>query len=255
MGDCTVSAEDCTNGSLNCSIVADSLPEIAESCDFVALGRPATGPGPFRWTKAAERAAVLVSEGAISNGAIAFECKVAIRTVSYWKSKPEFQARVEQLRKITAGDAMDFSIARKIERVRALDARWTKMHQVIEARGSEPEMAKVPGGPSGLLVREIKGIGAGENFREVEEYKVDTGLLKELREHEKQAAIEVGQWQESGQQLKPGEQRLTVTYDAIQQIQQADPERWRRIEQAAAGIVAEERAAAPGRLVVDEGAK
>jgi hypothetical protein len=28
----------------------------------------------------------------------------------------------------------------------------------------------------------------------VEEYEVDTGLLKELREHEKQAAQELGQW-------------------------------------------------------------
>jgi hypothetical protein len=30
----------------------------------------------------------------------------------------------------------------------------------------------------------------------VEEYQVDTGLLKELREHEKQAAQELGQWSE-----------------------------------------------------------
>lgn len=116
-------------------------------------------------------------------------------------------------------------------------------------------MPDVPGGKTGLLVREIKSIGAGPNSREVEEYKVDTGLLKELREHERQAAIELGQWQESGQQLKPGEARLTVTYDAIQAIQQADPDRWRRIEAAAQAIIAEERGLPAGRLVVDEGGK
>jgi hypothetical protein len=37
-------------------------------------------------------------------------------------------------------------------------------------------------------------LGSAEYPNVVEEYEVDTGLLKELREHEKQAAQELGQW-------------------------------------------------------------
>jgi class 3 adenylate cyclase len=43
-------------------------------------------------------------------------------------------------------------------------------------------------------VRNVKGIGAGENYREVREYEVDVALLRELRAHEEQAARELGQW-------------------------------------------------------------
>ena len=202
MGDCTVSAEDCANTAENLS-----NPVIRE-------------PGPFKWSSAARKAAVLVAEDQITNAAISQNCLISPRTLSAWKLHPDFRAEVEKHKSLTAEDITAFSIARKIERVRALDLIHTKLAGLVKD-------AKEP----------------------------DPAYLREVREYQKQAAIEVGQWQESGQQLKPGEQRLTVTYDAIQQIQQADPERWRRIEQAAAGIVAEERAAAPGRLVVDEGAK
>jgi hypothetical protein len=64
------------------------------------------------------------------------------------------------------------------------------MHQVIAERAADPEMQAVPGGKTGLLVRSTKGLGSGDNFTTVEEYEVDTALLKELREHELQAASE-----------------------------------------------------------------
>ena len=51
-------------------------------------------------------------------------------------------------------------------------------------------MADVPGGEAtGLLVRDYKGKDAT-----AEVYKVDTALLAELRNHERQAAQELGQW-------------------------------------------------------------
>lgn len=61
------------------------------------------------------------------------------------------------------------------------------------------DMADVLGGSSGLLVRQVKQIGSGESSRIVEEYKLDTELLAEFREHEKQMAIELGQWEEVAQ--------------------------------------------------------
>jgi hypothetical protein len=52
-------------------------------------------------------------------------------------------------------------------------------------------MRSVPGGETGLLVRTGRFI---VNGKAVDVYAVDVGLLRELREHEKQAAIECGQW-------------------------------------------------------------
>jgi hypothetical protein len=53
-----------------------------------------------------------------------------------------------------------------------------------------------PGASTGLLVRRERSIGSGANQKFVAEYEVDTGLLRELRELEKQAAIDLGQWTE-----------------------------------------------------------
>ena len=86
---------------------------------------------------------------------------------------------------------------------------------MIEARAEEHK--DVPGGSTGLLVRQVKLVKIysvpGQDLEDDEpdaadvlcsaklnqvvyEYAVDTGLLKELREHERQAAQELGQWTE-----------------------------------------------------------
>ena len=62
------------------------------------------------------------------------------------------------------------------------------MRQVIEQRAASPDFAKVPGGTTGLLCRDLR-------CKDTPVYKVDTGLLAELRAHEQQAAQELSQWQ------------------------------------------------------------
>lgn len=86
-------------------------------------------------------------------------------------------------------------LSAKNSRLAALEDRHERMRIVMDERAEE--MAGVPGGRSGLLVRQIKQVGQGDNAQIVEEYKLDTGLLSEFREHEKQAAMELGQWQET----------------------------------------------------------
>ena len=61
------------------------------------------------------------------------------------------------------------------------------------------DVQDVAGGRTGLIVHNVKGVGKGDDFKLIDVYEVDTSLLKEMREHEKQAAIEVGQWQEKVQ--------------------------------------------------------
>ena len=57
-----------------------------------------------------------------------------------------------------------------------------------DVSGASPDFAKVPGGPTGLLFRDLR-------CKDTPVYKLDTGLLAELRAHEQQAAQELSQWQ------------------------------------------------------------
>ncbi|MEN6537690.1 MAG: hypothetical protein ABFD89_28820 [Bryobacteraceae bacterium] len=82
-------------------------------------------------------------------------------------------------------------IAVREKRIEELEDRRRRMRLIIEERGVEMA-GECAGGASGLLARDYKGKDATTPV-----YKVDTGLLSELREHEKQAAQELGQWQDS----------------------------------------------------------
>ena len=82
------------------------------------------------------------------------------------------------------------------QRVASLNDRWVRLQRVIQARSVDPNCLRGAGGDTGMLAHKVKMIGSGENAMPVDEFEVDTGLLKELREIEKQAAIELGQWEE-----------------------------------------------------------
>lgn len=90
-------------------------------------------------------------------------------------------------------------IAVKQSRIDALNDRWERMKQVISERADDPNMKDIPGGTTGLLVHSTKAIGAGQSMQVIDEYNLDTGLLKEMREHEKQAAQELGEWVEKNE--------------------------------------------------------
>jgi hypothetical protein len=171
----------------------------------------------FRWSEKSERAAGLVAQDALTDEAIAADVGIARRTLERWKLDPAFAGRVAALVAEFAAAVKAEGIANRQNRVAALDDRWRRMQRVVEARAEQYK--DVPGGDSGLLVRQVKLVkvygsatevdelegGEGPEGdvltsmkREVEvaEYAVDTGLLRELREHEKQAAQELGQWTE-----------------------------------------------------------
>ena len=89
--------------------------------------------------------------------------------------------------------ALDPAITRKAERLAAKNERWLGLRSVIAERGADESMAAVPGGQTGLMVRQYKMLGGGEYAQVVEEYKVDTGLLEAANELERSAAAELGQ--------------------------------------------------------------
>lgn len=153
----------------------------------------------FQWTTTRERAAQLVADDVLSDEHIASQLGLNRRTLARWKLQPAFKQRVEE--HLTAARELIRAegIANRQNRVDALSDRWNRLHQVIAARAED--LQAVPGGSTGLLVRQLKSIGVGENNQVVEEYIVDTGLLAELRNHERQAAQELGQWTEKRELL------------------------------------------------------
>lgn len=166
----------------------------------------------FEWTGRADRAALLVAKDEQTDDAIAGEIKITRRTLERWKLSPEFSGRVQEHRDLWRAEIKAKGIADRQNRIDALNDRHERMQRVIESRA---EMhADVPGGDTGLLVRQAKlvkvydakgspdGDDEGETLYSakrdiiVYEYAVDTSLLKEMREHEKQAAQDLGQWTE-----------------------------------------------------------
>lgn len=111
-------------------------------------------------------------------------------------TRQEIRDRVAEVR-IEISNALKASLIRDVNaRIDALQDRWERMKTVIAERAVDPAMQDAPGGKTGLLCRTEKSIGSGFDAQIVEEYAVDTGLLKELRAHEEQAARELGQWTE-----------------------------------------------------------
>ena len=148
----------------------------------------------FEWTEACTSAAQMVAMGELSFEQIAAKVGVHRQTIYNWRQVPEFTARinslVEEHRQSISRRAISI-VERRIER---LNRDWLKLQQVIEERGASAEMADVPGGTTGLIAHDVKGVGKGCDFQLIDTYKVDAPLLRELREAEKQAAIELGQW-------------------------------------------------------------
>jgi phage terminase small subunit len=94
----------------------------------------------------------------------------------------------------SAAKLFELEITSKQDRVRRYAEIQERLWQIVEERSADPAMAKVPGGKSGFIVRQIKIIGTGANQRIVPEYVADTGLAREIRAINQQAAEELGQW-------------------------------------------------------------
>ena len=93
--------------------------------------------------------------------------------------------RIREIQETLSAGTIALEISSRNARVQMLQNRWDRMRRVIDERAASPAFADVPGGTTGLLVKDYKGKDADQPV-----YKVDTRLLAELRAHEKQAAEE-----------------------------------------------------------------
>ena len=136
---------------------------------------------------------MLVAEDRLSDQKIADAVGVDRSTIIRWRDDAKFSARVRDIVGAFAQRAMKQGLARRERRLQVLADMHDRMLQVIDDRAKAPDLQGVPGGQTGIVCKQLKGIGKGDNFQVVEVYEVDTGTLKEIRETQQQIADELGQ--------------------------------------------------------------
>ncbi len=151
---------------------------------------------PRGWDSRHERAAERLADGQLTDVLIAEEAGLTVSRLGQLKHQPYFRSRVEHYLSVAQAAIEAEGIANRANRVASQNERWRKLHQVVSERAADPVHQRIPGYRTGLLVHTVKGIGKGEDFRVIDLYEVDAALLRELRELEKHAATELGQWEE-----------------------------------------------------------
>lgn len=163
--------------------------------------RNAGAPLTFAWDERRERAAAHLARGELSVEEIAGDCGVDRDTIWRWRKSPIFRARVTLHLSTYRDELLKIGVADKAERVSALQDRHARLQRVIEERAeaaaSDPEARATPGALSGLMVRQVRVTGSGRSAERVDEWVVDTALLREMRSIEEHISRELGQWSPS----------------------------------------------------------
>lgn len=150
----------------------------------------------FLWTDEKKAAVKLIAEGELTDSDVASRAGCTRQSIWLWRQVAEFNARIDEEREAIRQSLRHRAISLVEKRVNRLNRDWLKLQKVIEERAADPTMRDIPGGSTGTLVRTVKMIGNGDQSRMIEEYAVDVGTLREIREIEKQAAIQLEQWTE-----------------------------------------------------------
>jgi len=131
-----------------------------------------------------------------SYATVSKDMRLAKRTIVRWAKLPEFTVELEAQAASIRETVKAEGIVNRQNRLDAYNDRWRKMQSVIDGRAADKTFARAPGYTSGLLVHQYRTVGRGEDAQVMDEFAVDTGLLKEMRELEKQAAQDAGDWTE-----------------------------------------------------------
>lgn len=176
-------------------------------------------------------AAKLLVDGNLSIAEVAESVGVDQRTIYRWREWPDFVEEMRRISDLLEQGYVASGLAVKRNRVQALNDRARLIRKVIAERGAAPENAEAAGGTTGILARDVKGAGG----QIVTVHAADVALLKELREIEKQIAIETGQWVEKMAPTDPsGENEFALTDEdrAARALALLDIARTRRTRQA-----------------------
>lgn len=164
--------------------------------------------GKFKWTADKLMAAALLAEGRLTIPQVAERMKVTSRAVDKWKAHPEFAAKIRAIMAEAEQAVTQYAVAQKAQRVARLNQDWLSLQDVQDARkaamadqdadplrlGQFRAAALAAGMTSGNVVVEWVTSPTG-GFRP--QFKVDTSLLREVRDIEKQVAAELANWEQT----------------------------------------------------------
>jgi len=205
----------------------------------------------MRWTARHDAAVLLVADDRLTNDAIAARVGIAPATLDLWKADAAFRDKVQQAVTVQREAAMSEAIAVKAERLRDYQELRRRLWSTIEANAQDHAAAvskagdafgrDVPTGAAhGLMVKKLVPGGKGM----LSDWQVDTALIAELRNLNKQAAQEMGDWTErkelSGKDGAP--LQMIVFESSVPGLQPGDIAR------------ADAQIAALGTAVLEEGA-
>lgn len=125
--------------------------------------------------------------------ASAAECEPAFKVEWHQLKWVRAQSKktYSRLREEFEQEAITEGLARRAVRIRQKMERHALLKQIISERGDHVDMQDAPGGKTGLLALDYKGKDADRAV-----YKLDAALLKEMRDLEREIAVELGQWAE-----------------------------------------------------------
>ena len=106
--------------------------------------------------------------------------------------KPMVEARLKEGAEKIA-QVVEDEVTTSLGRVLSLAVRRRKMLDIIEARAKYPDHQWAPGGNTGMIITSERSLG---KFGMVKTHEFDATLSRDLRETEKQIAIELKQWSE-----------------------------------------------------------
>lgn len=164
--------------------------------------------GRFRTKK--YQAAILAAEDELTDDAIAAKVGVGRTTFYEWKRDPEFAAIVGDYQGEIIAEALKLPIAKKHERIRQLNDLQESYWQIIRDRG-ERYRAEAKDSPDSALARAfgdhtpseastgmlVKQMKIAANGKTVTDWVFDRALDSAIKETHKQAAQELGQWEEN----------------------------------------------------------
>jgi gas vesicle protein len=152
--------------------------------------------------KKMEKAARLLAEDRLTDVQVAAECQISERTLYTWKKRDDFIARVNEMLQAYSARALGTGIAARVRRIETLKLLNDKMLTIIAERGEDLSMAAIPGGRTGLIVRDYVTVRTESGrIGTVAVYGFDRGLSAEIRAVGEQVARELGQWMPETQQV------------------------------------------------------
>lgn len=169
------------------------------------------------------KAAIYLAEDELTDRELCKSLNISTSTLHEWKQDADFQSVVDHYRAEIVADTLKLPIARKYERVKQLnelnERYWTIVHDraqryALEAADTpESAMRGVFGdttpaeAATGFLVRQPK---IAANGKTVVEWAFDKALDSAIKETHKQAAQELGQWEEKSAVTTDGGMRIEI---------------------------------------------